>query len=319
MEAQRLLRSHPRTTLLAVVVLAGVAVLTYLVTTSHAHARPPHPARAARSAMGGHRPVHGRLVRRAIPGRTSGFAARPALIYLPPAAQRPNARLPVLLLLHGEPGGPTDWLRKSTVLSTLSAFAAHHSGAAPIVVMPDINGTRHGDTECVSTARGNVERYLTTDVPAYVLAHLPAAAHSTRWAIGGVSEGGMCSLLLALRHPQRFSTFVDLSGLTRPTLGRTDNPARTVAGLFGGSWTSYRQHDPLWLLRRDRYPTLAGWLAAGATDTDARDAQRRVATAAGRAGIAIRQRIEPGGHSWHDWDAAISQCLPWLWSRLTRS
>jgi S-formylglutathione hydrolase FrmB len=201
----------------------------------------------------------------------------------------------------------------------VSTFAAHHSGAAPIVVMPDINGTRHGDTECVSTARGNVERYLATDVPDYVLTHFPAAAHSTQWAIGGVSEGGMCSLLLALRHAQRFPTFVDLSGLTRPTLGRTDDPSRTVTDLFSGSWTAYQQHDPLWLLRRHHYSTLAGWLAVGATDTRARDAQRRVATAAARAGIAITQRIEPGGHGWHDWDAAMAQCLPWLWSRLTRS
>lgn len=316
MGTQRLLRLRSRTTLLSVVVVLGAAVLGYLVVTSQ-H-RPAHPASQVHHQLRGHRPPRGRLLRRVIPGQTSGFVGRKALIYLPPAAERPGARLPVLLLLHGEPGSPSDWLDKSTVLPTLSAFAAHHSGAAPIVVMPDINGTRQADTECVATAHGDVERYLATDVPAYVRAHFRAAAQPRRWAVGGVSEGGMCSLLLALRHPQRFPTFVDLSGLTRPTLGRTDAPRRTVAGLFGGSWATYRQHDPLWLLRRRRYPAMAGWLAAGQTDTRARAALQRVAAAAQRAGITTEQHIEPGGHGWRAWDRAIQQCLPWLWERLTR-
>jgi len=42
-----------------------------------------------------------------IPGSVSGFAARPAWVYLPPAAlvRNPPA-LPVLVLLHGQPGSP---------------------------------------------------------------------------------------------------------------------------------------------------------------------------------------------------------------------
>lgn len=291
-------------------------MLAYLVVTpSH---RPAPRAAHKQEQMRRHRPKHGRLLRRVIPGRTSGFAARKALVYLPPAAQRTGARLPVLLLLHGEPGSPSDWLRKSTVLATLSAFAKRRAGAAPIVVMPDINGGLHADTECVSTAHGNVEQYLAQDVPDYVRAHFPAAPQPARWAVGGVSEGGMCSLLLALRYPQRFPTFVDLSGLARPTLGPTDDPPRTVAGLFHGSWAAYRQHDPLWLLHRRRYPALAGWLSAGAADTRTRDALQRVAAAARRAGIRIQQQTEPGGHGWGAWDQAFRQCLPWLWTRLAR-
>jgi S-formylglutathione hydrolase FrmB len=124
--------------------------------------------------------------------------------------------------------------------------------------------------------------------------------------------------VLALRHPQLFPTFLDLSGLTRPTLGPSDDPPRTVAGLFGGSWAAYHQHDPLWLLSRDRFPHTAGWLAAGVDDERARSSLRRVAAAARSAGVAVRSHIEPGGHGWHAWDLAVRQCLPWLWARLTR-
>ena len=244
--------------------------------------------------------------------------AREALVYLPPAARRAGVHLPVLLLLHGEPGGPKDWLDKSTLLPILDGFAKRHHGAAPVVVMRDINGARHGDTECVSTAKGDVEKYLTTDVPAYVEAHYPVTRSRTEWAVGGASEGGMCSLMLALRHGSRFTTFVDLSGLTRPTVGRTDNRSATLNQLFGGSMSAYDQHDPLWLLARHRYPDLAGWFATGADDTHARAAQNRVVVAAGRAGISTVARLEPGGHAWGVWDRALAACLPWLWARLTR-
>jgi S-formylglutathione hydrolase FrmB len=254
----------------------------------------------------------GRLLRRSIPGRTSGFAARAALVYVPPAARHPDAHLPVLLLLHGEPGGPQDWIRHSTLLRSLNDFAAQHHGSAPVVVMPDINGAPHRDTECV----GDAEQYLATDVPDYVRAHFPVASSAQRWAVGGVSEGGWCSLMLALRHEQRFRSFVDLSGLTRPTVGRTDDPGATVERLFGGSRSAYRQHDPMWLLAQHRFTSLSGWFAVGARDTRAAAAQARVVSAARRAGITVSARLEPGAHDWGVWDRAITQCLPWLWARL---
>lgn len=55
-------------------------------------------------------PATGEVSKVAIPGAVSGFAAREAEVYLPPAyLSTPRARLPVLVLLAGQPASPTDW------------------------------------------------------------------------------------------------------------------------------------------------------------------------------------------------------------------
>lgn len=259
-----------------------------------------------------------RLVTRWIPGRLSHFRARRAVIYLPPAAQRrPAPRLPVLLLLHGTPGSPTDWVRKGGAVATLDRFAARHGGRAPIVIMPDINGATHADSECVDSGRGNVETYLTVDVRRYMTTHFHVVAGRRGWAVAGLSEGGTCSLMLALRHASAFATIGDLSGLSRPTVGPHDDPPATVSELFHGSRGAYDRHDPLWLMRRHRYATLAAWFECGRTDAQVVRSQQAVTRAARRAGMTTEQRIVPGGHSWSVWRVALPAMLPWLWSRMT--
>ena len=274
---------------------------------------PPSPSRSIARPPG----MRGQLVTRVIPGRYSGFRARRALIYLPPVLRRePHMRLPVLVLLHGTPGGPGDWVQKGGVARTMDAFAAAHGGRAPLVVMPDINGGQSADTECVDGLAGNAETYLTRDVPDYVRAHLPVIPSGRHWAIAGLSEGATCSLMLGLRHPNLFSTIGFFSGLARPTVGRSDNPAATVAQLFGGSRSSYDHHDPLWLMRHGAHPSLAVWLECGTRDSRSEAALAGVAAAARGAGISTVVRFTPGGHQWSVWSATLEQFMPWSWRRI---
>ena len=59
---------------------------------------------------GGRIPAKGQVVPLTVPPTASNFSARQAQVYLPPAwfaTQRPA--LPVVMLLHGEPGDPSDW------------------------------------------------------------------------------------------------------------------------------------------------------------------------------------------------------------------
>jgi S-formylglutathione hydrolase FrmB len=258
----------------------------------------------------------GRVVTRSIPGGSSGFRARPAIIWLPPAlATQPTWRPPVLELLHGTPGAPTNWVDLGAARTTLNAFAAAHGGRAPIVVMPDINGTARGDTECTRTPYGgNVEQYLAVDLPRWVETHYRVS--SARWAVAGVSEGGTCSAMLALRNRSRFAVFGDLSGLARPTVGHTDDSTTTIRILFRGSRSAYDRHDPLWLLDHSRYPTLSGWIEYGADDAAVRSASTRLAAAAHTAGIDVRETAAAGRHSWSVWRPALAAMLPWLWRRI---
>lgn len=260
----------------------------------------------------------GTVITRTIAGVTSRFAARPAVIYLPPILRaQPHLRLPLLVLLHGTPGGPSDWTQLGGLRAAADAFAATHGGRAPVVVMPDINGSPRGDSECIQVRGANVETYLTVDLPRWALAHLPVQSDRRHWAIGGSSEGGTCALMLALRHPALYPTFVDMSGLTRPTAAHHDDPAQTIATMFGGSRAAYDEHDPLWLLTRYRYPRLAAWLVCGLRDDETCAAQAAVASAARQAGIAVDTSTLPGTHAWTLWSRALVPVLPWLWGRMS--
>jgi S-formylglutathione hydrolase FrmB len=220
------------------------------------------------------------------------------------------------MLLHGLPGGPGDWVREGEGVQTLDTFATKHGGRAPIVVMPDINGSAHDDTECITTTYGaSVERYLTMDVPRWVEAHYPTRT-GQRWAVAGLSEGATCAAMLALVHPKEFSLFGDFSGLVRPTIGDMDDPVATVRVLFHGSRAAYDAHDPLWLLAHRRYPDTAGWLEYGAQDRKGRAAAQSLARAARPAGLRVHVATVPGRHRWPVWQAALRSMLPWVWQRL---
>lgn len=300
---------------LPVNVLAGVnAYYGYYQTLGQALGWPDRDAATAATLDQQEAPRHGVLVSLAIPGHVSRFAARAAEVYLPPAwFARQHPRLPVLMLLHGTPGSPLDWVDGGAAAAILDQWAQAHHGLAPIVVMPDVNGSVTGDTECVDSPLGNAETYLTTDVPDFVHRRFVTQPPGAHWAVAGLSEGGSCAIMLALRHPSLFSTFGDYSGLAGPRVGNVNNPIRTINTLFAGSQTAFQQHEPAWLLTQHRYPGLAGWLEVGGEDPQAEDAARRLDTLAQSAGIATRLVVMPdNGHTFSVWRTALSDSLPWI-------
>lgn len=306
--------------LVAVNVLAGVnAYYGYYLTVGQAigltGGDTASPAQFNRRTV----PADGLVVAIDIPGRRSHFRARPADVYLPPAwFVHPRPRLPVLVLLHGSPGGPEGWLDGGTAPQTLNRWAAAHDGRTPIVVMPDVNGSFLADTECVDSPIGNAETYLTVDVPSFVrdrFATLPPGPH---WAVGGYSEGGECSVMLALRHPTVFATFLDLSGVAGPRVGNTNAIGDSVAVLFHGSRQDFDDHEPAYLLTHHRYHgAVTGWFAVGASDGAPVGAARHLAALGPPAGVPARLVIAPSQyHTFYFWSRAFADALPWLVARV---
>jgi len=258
-------------------------------------------------------PSHGLVERVSIPGIVSGFHARPAQVYLPPAwFASPRPALPVVELLHGTPGTPEDWTRAAQADLIADRWAATHGGYAPLLVMPDVNGSFTGDTECADGPRGNAETYLTVDVPRWAQTVLGATSDRRGWALVGASEGGYCALTLALRHPDRYGAFADFSGLDHPT---AHGGALRV---FGGSRRLLLEHTPAWLLRHRTRPPLAGWFEVGGADGSVTRAVRRAARDAALHGIVTEVRILPHArHTWRVWHRAFADALPWLVARLS--
>ena len=81
----------------------------------------------------------------------------------------------MLLTVLGVSGTSADWTADGDADTTANAYAAEHGGLAPIIVMPDPNGDKTEDSECVNSQFGNAETYLTVDVPAYLRSRFGAA------------------------------------------------------------------------------------------------------------------------------------------------
>lgn len=256
-------------------------------------------------------PDTGRIARVDIPGTASGFAARPGWVYLPPAyLGSTRARLPVLVLVPGQPGGPQDWLLAGRLAEVADRFAAAHDGLAPVVVVPDVTGSDLGDTMCLDSRLGRAETYLAVDVPAWVAGHLQV--DPVRRAIGGFSFGGTCAVQLAVRRPDVYPTFLDVSGQAEPTLG---DRASTVAQAFDGDEDAFRRVAPLDELASGSRPAGAGVFAVGRDDPDYRPQAEQVAAAAAAAGMAVSLDELPGGHSWSTAAEALARALPWIGAR----
>ncbi|HET7486789.1 MAG TPA: alpha/beta hydrolase-fold protein [Acidimicrobiales bacterium] len=251
-------------------------------------------------------PLRGKVELVSIPPTVSGFRARHAQVYLPPAwFTSPRPALPVIELLHGTPGTPEDWTRAGRADVAADAFAATRGGRAPIIVMPDVNGGFTRDSECVDRPGDRAETYLTTDVPQYAVQALGANPDRRAWTIAGSSEGGYCAVDLGLRHADRYAAVVDLSGLDRPTY------PGGAHRLFA-TRRDQRDHQPLVLLA-DRTPPrqFAMWLTAGTAESGNLRAVKRVAAAARRRGVEVHLTVVPGGrHTWGLWRRAFRDLLP---------
>ncbi len=254
-------------------------------------------------------PAAGQVSEVEIPGTISGFAARTAWIYLPPAYLTQNRpSLPVLVMIPGQPGSDRDWLDSGGLAAVMDQFATSHGGLAPIVVMADALGGPLANPLCADTSAAKVDTYLSQDLPTWISANLQVLPDHRSWAIGGFSYGGTCSLQMAVNHPDVYSSFVDIAGQAEPTLGTRSD---TVDQLFGGNESAFLAINPLTILSTKSFPRTSAFIAAAQDDPLSADAAA-VLVACQAAGMKTTTVSVPGGHTWPMATAALTQSLPWL-------
>ena len=259
-------------------------------------------------------PTAGAVYQVSIPGVRSGFAARPGYLYLPPAyLAAPRPQLPVLVLLAGQPGDPRAWLDSGQLQAMKDGFAKQHDGLAPVVVMPDDLGSEFANPLCLNSRLGEVQTYLTVDVPDWITSHLQVRPPRQGWAIGGFSEGGTCAIQLSTQAPRLYPFFVDISGQIEPTLG---SRRLTIRRAFGGDAAAFARVDPIAVLVRTRFPRDAGVFVGGADDRVYTPQQQSMYRAARQAGMTATFMKLPGGHDWRVWRGGLEQNVAWLASRL---
>ncbi len=248
-----------------------------------------------------------------IPATISHFAARHALVYLPPAARVTNPpALPVLVMLSGQPGGPENVFISGHLAAVLNRIAAQHEGLAPIVVVPDQLSAPEINPMCVDSAIGNSATYLTVDVPAWIRANLNVQSSASAWAIGGFSQGGTCAIQLGAGHPDLFGSIVDISGELDPKIG---TPEVTIAKGFAGDAAAYDAAKPLSIIAKHApFADTVAVFAVGELDAKYAPWVATVAAAAKSAGIHTTVLSSPGtAHDWHTVTYSLENGIPLLY------
>lgn len=263
--------------------------------------------------------TNGKLFKVSIPGKVSGFDARSGYVYEPAIALADSSiKLPVLILLAGIPGGPVNWISGGGLEATADAFAKQHDGITPLIFSVDDTGSAINDTECVNSARGNVETYLAVDVPNYIKSHFSVLTSSNNWAIGGLSMGGMCAVMLALRHPNVYHDFLDFGGEIGPEIG---TKAHTISTLFHNSISDYDAHLPYNLLKARnapwQYRGMGGFFADGNEDqADVTGAEKKLYNLSRTDGLDTVYETVDGRHTFEVWKENFKDALPWLSNQL---
>ena len=132
-------------------------------------------------------------------------------VYLPPGyAKHPQARYPVLYLLHGFTDSDSRWfgLRGPHFVNVQrAADRAYAAGTKEmIIVMPDAFTKYQGSMYSSSATIGNWEAFITEDLVTYIDRHYRTLAQRASRGLAGHSMGGYGTLRLGMKYPQVFSS-----------------------------------------------------------------------------------------------------------------
>jgi len=254
-------------------------------------------------------PKVGTLTAVTIPATESKFPARPGVVYLPPAALTANPpKLPVMVMMSGQPGTPEDPFLTDKLQQSLDAYAAAHDGLAPIVVAPDQLGAPTANPMCVDSPLGNSQSYLTIDVPNWIKANLNVIDDPHYWAVGGLSQGGTCSIQLGAAFPNLFGAILDASGEQYPRMG---NPQKTADAAFGGSLARYEAAYPTNIMQQHgQYTDTFAVFGVGSNDEAFLPQVKAIYSAAQAAGMNATYIEAPGSaHDSTTWSYVFAKGL----------
>ncbi|MFC6356397.1 alpha/beta hydrolase [Luethyella okanaganae] len=215
-----------------------------------------------------------------IPNTNSLFPARPAQIYLPPAAQVQNApKLPLVIMMLGQPGDPDP----RYIAKVLDGYAAGNNGLAPIALVVDQLSDPLMDPLCLDSPLGDVETYLMKDVVPWARENLAVLQSPRYWTVAGYSNGGECAAYFGSKYPDTFGNLLAIS--PNEYAGAEQNDV-VLSSIFAGDQAAYDAVKPAVIMAsRAPYLDTTAVFTAGASDSDFSPGTQRLADAAMKAGM----------------------------------
>ena len=129
--------------------------------------------------------------------------------------------------------------------------------------------------------------------------------------------GAFCALNLGLKHPDVFSTVVDLSGETSSQPDAITGGNEELYG--GGDWQQQADANSpakyVTSLNGSKGPAI--WMDCGQQDTSVLAQMQSLAPQLQARGFNAQLHVRPGGHDGATWTAASQQALPWAAQRLS--
>ncbi len=227
-------------------------------------------------------------------------------VVLPPGyASQQARRYPVLYLLHGVPGAPSNFITIGDVATDEATLVAEGRMQPLILVMPTGSRSFLSDTEWADAVRpGNGwETFVARDLVQAIDARYRTIAAGASRGLGGLSEGGYGALNIGLHHPGEFGLLESWSGYM---------VAENIPAIFGHSEALLRYNSPADQVRIVA-PQLAKagtyiWFYCGKSDELAGQNQAFDAELMSL-GLAHDFFEVPGTHNWALWRALMPQAL----------
>lgn len=210
---------------------------------------------------------------------------------------------PVLYLLHGALDDHTMWVRQTAI-----ERYAEQAGIA--VVMPSGENWFYTDA-----ARGPAYfTFITEELPRFVEKNFPVSREPEHRYIAGPSMGGYGASKCALRCPDRYAAFADLSGAVDPEVLY---PAMVAMGfdifrydlIFGNQQARPSAEDDVYRLAGTCTGRPEAYIFCGLEDTANHEMNVRFADTLRENGFSVHFRDGHGGHDWLYWDGCIREFL----------
>jgi len=227
-------------------------------------------------------------------------------IVLPPGyASQPARRYPVLYLLHGVPGAPSNFLTIGGIAADEATLVAEGRMQPLILVMPTGSRSFLADEEWANGVHtGNAwETFVARDLVQAIDAHYRTIAAGAGRGLAGLSEGGYGALNIGLHHPGEFGLLESWSGYMM---------ADDIPAIFGRSRALLSYNSPA-----DEVFTVAPrliaantyiWFYCGKSDELA-DQNRNFDAELTSLGIAHHFFEWTGTHNWALWRTLMPQAL----------
>jgi len=246
-------------------------------------------------------------------------------VFLPPQADAPGVKLPVLWYLSGLTCTHANVMDKGEYRRTAAELGV-------IIVCPDTSprGDDVPDDDGYDFGKGagfyvdataepwranfRMYSYVTQELPAIIASNFPA--DMDRQAITGHSMGGHGALTIALKHPERFRSVSAFAPISAPM----DCPwgHKALGGYLGGDRTSWRAYDATALIE-DGARVSEILVDQGAADNFLVEQLKpeRLQAACEKAGIPLTLRMQPGyDHSYFFISTFMDDHIRWHAERL---